>query len=97
MIIDLILDRKDDDELIAQGYTHRQAWNGKLIPLEFNPHKFYREVMEYSKIFDGIGDKITAAMDYGTDDDVKAALCDYIQANDYNPDICDYINAVNWI
>ena len=63
----------------------------------YNPKAFYNEVMEYSTIFDGIGDNITRAMDSGTDEDVRNALCEYITKNKYNQEICDYINTVRWI
>lgn len=48
MIIDLILDRRDDREAGIFNY---------------NPHDFYMEIMEYSTIFNGVGDKIIYAMD----------------------------------
>ena len=93
MIIDLILDRKDDDALLAQGYTHKRYGDGTVIALEFSPEKFYRDVMRYGDI----GHAITSAMDYGTGDDVKKALCDYIDDNGYNPEIKGYVSSVNWI
>lgn len=63
----------------------------------YDPKHFYNECMEYSAIFDGMFDAITAAMDYGTEKDMKEALCEYIGKNGYNPEIMDYINSVNWI
>lgn len=63
----------------------------------YQPDRFYRDCMEYSSIFDGIGADICEAMDYGTEDDVRKALCAYITCNDYNPAICDYINSVSWL
>lgn len=94
MIIDLILDRKESDALRAQGYTHiRDGITGKIIPLEYNPRKFYFNALQYGDI----GDDITRAMDYGTESDVKNALCEYVMLNEYNPDLCEYIRAVNWI
>lgn len=83
MIIDLILDRKDDVE----------DWGVDT----YNAHKFYTECMEYNTIFDGIADGITKAMDYGTEEEVKKELCNYIIKNGYNEKICDYINSVNWL
>lgn len=97
MIIDLILDRKENDSLIAQGYTHAQLFTGELKPLSYDPAKFYRDCMEYSTIFSGIGDDITAAMDGGEESDVVSALCAYIMQNKYNPGICDYIRSVKWL
>lgn len=63
----------------------------------YDPKHFYNECMEYSAIFDGMFDAVTAAMDYGTEKDVKEALCKYIKDCEYNPEIMDYINSVNWI
>lgn len=83
MIIDLILDRKDNTEI-----------NGIDT---YNAHNFYMECMEYNRIFKGIADGITKAMDYGTETEVKREICKYIIKNDYNEKICDYINSVNWI
>ena len=83
MIIDLILDRKDNAE-----------FNGIDT---YNAHDFYIECMEYNGIFKGIADWITSAMDYGTEEDIKKELCNYIINNGYNEKICDYINSVSWL
>ena len=79
MIIDLILDRKDNEKLDGKD--------------SYKAHDFYFDVMRYGKI----GDEITSAMDYGTEADVKRALCNYIDNNEYNPEIKNYINAKAWI
>lgn len=79
MIIDRILDRKDNAEFDGVD--------------SYKPHDFYFDVLYYGRI----GDNITRAMDYGTENDVKKALCDYVISNEYNPNICDYINSVNWL
>ena len=76
MIIDLILNRRDDEQENCFDYT---------------PEQFYRECMEYGN------DKITRAMDMGTENDVKHALCDYIDNGEYNQDIKQYINSVAWL
>ena len=83
MIIDLILDRKDD---IEGGYDDT-----------YNAHDFYIDCMEYSGIFDGIADGITRAMDEGTEEDIKNELCSYILKCGYNPQICDFVNSVKWL
>ena len=83
MIVDLILDRKDNAEF--DGID------------TYNAHDFYMECMEYNGIFEGIADGITKAMDYGTEAEVKRELCKYIICNGYNKTICDYINSVKWI
>ena len=93
MIVDLILNRKDDDELISQGYTHKQYFNGIVAPLAYDPRKFYYDLIGYGPI----GEEIARAMDAGTEDDVKRELCEYITANDYNPEICDYIRSRDWL
>lgn len=82
MIIDLILDRKDNEK--ATGCD------------TYDARDFYREVMEYEDIFEMPRD-ISQAMDYGTENDVKKALCGYIDKNDYNPEIKKYINSKMWI
>lgn len=97
MIIDLILDRQQDELEIQQGYTHKQMFNGELISLEYSPYKFYSKVLEYYSIFPKIAAKILDAMDYGNEEDVKKALCNYIVTQEYNMQICDFINSVNWI
>lgn len=64
---------------------------------EYNAKEFYNECMEYNGIFNGIADGITKAMDYGTEQEVKAELCKYIINNGYNTEICKYINLVDWL
>ena len=63
----------------------------------YNPHKFYRECMEYSSIFSGVADGITRAMDFGDESDVRRELCNYVVGNGYNPSICEYINSREWL
>lgn len=59
----------------------------------YKPDRFYRDILPYGKI----GHGITAAMDYGTENDVKTALCEYIIGNNYNPEICGYIWSETWL
>ena len=98
MIIDLILDRKYADEKIAEGYTHFRDMNGALKEIKYKPDEFYRGVFRYIW---GCGDeyaqRITRAMDSGTEEDVKRELCAYITEGGYNPEICEYINSRTWI
>lgn len=77
MIIDLILDRREDEK----------------YGIPYDAAMFYRDAMHYGKISHGI----TAAMDYGEEEDVRRELCKYIIANEYNPEICAYVNARNWL
>lgn len=93
MIIDCILDRKYDDELMEQGYDSVRYPNGEVRSLKYDAHKFYYDVFRYGEI----GHEITRAMDGGTEQDVRRALCDYIVANGYNNEICEYVNSRNWL
>lgn len=82
MIIDLILDRKYNEEA-----TGKDA---------YDPYEFYREVMSYESVFEMPRD-ISAALDYGTEDDVRRALCAYIDREQYNPNIKNYVNSKTWL
>lgn len=82
MIIDLILDRKDHEEATGND--------------TYNPYRFYREVMSYESIFEMDRD-ISSALDYGTEDDVRKALCKYVDDNQYDPDIKNYVNSKTWL
>ena len=82
MIIDLILDRKDNEEAFGEDL--------------YSSLDFYYEIRDYEEIL-GLNGDISKAMDYGTENDVKKALCDYIDKNDYNPEIKEYINSKSWI
>lgn len=59
----------------------------------YKARDFYFDVLQYGRT----GDEITRAMDGGTEDDVKKALCDYITGNGYNPQICEYVTSVEWL
>ena len=83
MIVDLILDRKDYEE-----WAQQDAYNAKDL---------YNECMQYSAVFDGAFDYITRALDYGTEEDVRKALCRYIDENEYNEKIKDYIDSRDWL
>lgn len=82
MIIDLILDRKDHEEATGND--------------SYDPYNFYREVMSYESIFE-LDRDISMALDYGTEDDVRKALCKYIDDQQYNPDIKNYVNSKTWL
>lgn len=113
MVIDLILDRKEvekeneacitlydapinrfckpiievfPEEDIADEFKNGFVWT-------YDPRAFYYYVLEYGEV----GNGITAAMDYGSEKDVKQALCNYIDKQNYNPEIKNYINSVNWL
>lgn len=78
MLIDAILDRRDDRNDGIYNY---------------NPKRFY----EYINGF-GIEsyDRVAHAMDEGTEEDVKKALCDYIDT-EYPAHIKDFVNSVDWL
>ncbi len=63
----------------------------------YNAKSFYNSCIEYSTIFNGLADDITRAMDCGTEEDVKKALCDYIIRQEYNLKIIEFINSKNWL
>ena len=81
MIIDYILDRKDD-------YEH-----GIKI---YNAKDFYDYVRSEEDVFD-FNPTISRAMDYGTDNEVKVAIDNYILENGYNPNICHFVDSVQWL
>lgn len=62
----------------------------------YNAREAYAYIQEEESVF--FEDfPISRAMDGGTEQDVKKALCSYVRAAGYNPEICDYINSVNWL
>ena len=65
----------------------------------YDPREFYYDMLEYEHTFDfeGSGIKISKAMDYGEEEDVKRELCKYIDMMHYSADIKDYIKSVNWL
>ena len=65
--------------------------------VSYRPEKFYRDVLCYGYTAPDAVNDITRAMDYGTEKDVKNALCRYVIFGRYNGDICEYIKAVNWL
>ena len=83
MIVDLILDRKDNEE-----------WFGEDL---YSALDFYHEVSDYSGLAMGAFDYIVDALDYGTEADVRKALCRYIDENEYNENIKKYINSRDWL
>ena len=58
----------------------------------YSPKEFYN----YCNGLSYYGDKIAAAMDYGTENDVKAAIAEYI-SGEYNPLIIAYVYSVSWL
>jgi len=90
MVIDVILDRKAGTNIV----TGAKAKNGMIqVSKDYNSEHFYRAVRAYGEI----AFPITEAMDSGTEQDVKKALCLYTIQNDYSVDICSYIMSVDWL
>lgn len=84
MIIDLILDRKDN---VIGDYQDT-----------YDAREFYEDCREYAQCFeDETQWKIVDALDGGTNEDVQIALCNYIDECKYNPQIKHFIRAVSWI
>lgn len=61
----------------------------------YNPQDFYDYVSHQLDVLNS--EDIARALDSGTEEDVKKALCEYVKMGGYNPIICDYINSVNWL
>lgn len=112
MIIDLILDRKDNEALIKQGKTHfymagvcRDELFGGAEVIEEDGIMMTMIPLEYNAKrfyynvfrYGEIGYGIARAMDGGDEEDVKKELCKYIMDNGYNPEICDYVNSRKWL
>lgn len=55
--------------------------------------EFYFDCLQAGEV----ADEITRAMDYGTESDVKKALCNYIDEQEYNEKIKDYIKSKQWL
>lgn len=112
MIIDLILDRKDEDERGNIAVTPNKLDDFYIPVVELYPVDEIPEALRsgycyhynarafYHRVMDYAnmgGVEIARALDGGTEADVKRTLCEYIDRNEYNPEIKDYINAVEWL
>lgn len=83
MIIDLILDRKDD---LKKGIDNYHA------------EEFYRSCFAYYQNFQcQFTENILNALDSGTNENIQNALCAYIDAGEYNPEIKNFIKQVDWL
>lgn len=86
------------NEQRQKEYTRELAWafiDGEGWRDYQNGGKYGGQKM-IEAIFEMNGD-ISRAMDYGTEEDVKKALCDYIDNNEYNPEIKKYIRSKEWM
>ncbi len=63
--------------------------------IPYNPYDFYTSVMKYEEDIAPTY-PISTALDSGTEEEVKKAICHYIIDYDYPPAICDYINSKQW-
>jgi uncharacterized protein with LGFP repeats len=59
----------------------------------YNAKKFYIETSAYGDV----SNDIASAMDNGTEEDVKNALCNYVTDMGYSDKITDFINSVDWL
>lgn len=59
----------------------------------YNARHFYWDMLNYGGYY---GNKISMAMDYLPEEEVKEALKEYVIACEYNPKICDFIDACEW-
>ncbi len=81
MIIDIILDRKEGEE----------------VGEEYDARAFYNAISEWVGLNPFFAVDIATAMDYGTNEDIRAALCRYIDAGGYDPALKDWINSREWV
>lgn len=63
----------------------------------YNAKEFYDYVLTWCDDEDDVGTEIARAIESGSEEAVKKALCNYIKDQGYNPKICNYINSVNWL
>ena len=83
MIIDMILDRRDDE-------------NAGIF--QYNARRFYDCMCNYGTIWD-IGNAIARAMDSGKEVDVRQKLCQYLDDYGYEhiPKLKDFIHSHKWL
>lgn len=89
MLVDFILDRKDAADY-GEVYEPKELYD--------YVSDLYADCVEWkqdegAKIYE----KILQALDYGTEKDVRGALCNYIIKNNYNCAICDFICTQKWL
>lgn len=82
MIVDLILDRKDNEKTFGEDL--------------YETLDFMYKVSRYEEMFN-LGNAISNAIYNGDEIATKKALCNYIDDMDYNPKIKDYINSKEWV
>lgn len=88
MLIDLILDRKDNSNIVIK--------DGKLnITKKYSPKRFYDSIANDN--IDGLYNNILETLDNKEEIDVKKVLANYVIYGGYNIDIIKYIYSVNWL
>ncbi len=101
MIIDCILDRREDEaflEACGGEYPECLMLDGSVFDPHYNAHTFYTKVLMYCEDYpDDYATAITREMDFGTEESVRAELARYIKEQKYNPEIIDYIYSVKWL
>ena len=84
MIIDLILDRRDN---IRDGYGD-----------SYDAREFYTDCREYAQCYeDDTQWKIVQALDLGTNENVQDMLCTYVDEGIYYPQIKEFIRSMDWL
>lgn len=68
----------------------------RRMGVPYDAKKFYDYVRSEEDMFE-FDPAISRAMDGGSEEDVKKALCRYIVDQGYNDRVCDYINSVDWL
>lgn len=70
----------------------------RLDGVPYKPGKFYRDVLGYMRTSKADASRITMAMDYGDERDVKYALHRYCADNEYGGSAADrFIDKVDWL
>ncbi|MDD5665667.1 MAG: hypothetical protein PHI09_05755 [Candidatus Omnitrophica bacterium] len=86
MLIDLILNRKDNQNIIIK--------KGKCYTTsQYDAKRFYNDISNDN--VDGLYNDILLMLDSGDELDIKKVLANYIIYGDYNLDIIKYIYSVN--
>ena len=64
---------------------------------QYDAREFYFSVMDYRETAGDWADGIARALDSGTEDDVRGALCRYIIEAGYPAALCAWICRQNWL
>lgn len=64
---------------------------------KYDPEDFYRYVRDEESALGNEDWPVSRALDSGTEENVKDALCAYVKGEGYNEKICDYVRSVDWL